>query len=89
MFHDTAGFLVFALPLLLFAVVLFLLPNRLMGNAKMGMDKNLESIQQRSSTWHQETVEFQQQSLTELRRHNALMEQQSQLLTRLLDRAEQ
>ncbi len=82
MSHDPINVLFFVVALLAFS----LLVPRLLGGANDKMKSSLEAVQQRSVVWHQETAEFQQQLLAELKRHNALMEQQSQLLTRLLER---
>ncbi len=71
----------FLVPLLMFAVILFF--PQLFGG------KLLNKTIQRSEHFQQQNTVFQEQLLVELRRHNAAIEQQSQLVTRLLERSEQ
>ena len=81
MFSSLWSVLPFLAPVLMFAVIL-LFP-RLFGG------KLVEKSLQRSEHIQQQNADFQEQLLGEFRRHNAVMEQQSQLVTRLLERSEE
>ena len=81
MFSSLWSVLPFLAPVLMFAVIL-LFP-RLFGG------KLVEKSLQRSEHIQQQNADFQEQLLREFRRHNAVMEQQSQLVTRLLERSEE
>ncbi len=74
------GVLSFLVPLLMFAVIIFF--PQLFGG------KFLNKTIQRSEQLQQQNTIFQEQLLAELRRHNAAIEQQSQLVARLLERSE-
>ncbi|MGI4790363.1 MAG: hypothetical protein ACRYFS_16110 [Janthinobacterium lividum] len=81
MFPGFWSFLPFLLPVLMFATILFF--PQLFGG------KFLNKTIQRSERWQQQSTDFQEQLLVEMRRHNAVMEQQSQLVALLLERSEQ
>ena len=84
--HDSLGPLWIFVPAILLLVISLVLPGRAFGGK--ALQKRLEETQGRTQVWHQETVNFQREMLEEMRRHNAIMEQQSQLLIRLLERSE-
>ena len=89
MFHDIIGPLGWFIPLFLVLCILLLTSRLWGGSFNKRVDKKMEEAQQRLTLLRQETAEFQQQLLAELRRHNAVMEQQSELLARLLERTGQ
>jgi len=73
-----------AVPLIIVVVVLGLLP--LMTRRWSGKsDDMMRETRQRLDELRQEQREFQGQLLTELRRHNAAMERQTDVLARVLE----